>query len=146
MVLRFSHGQGQRRGRPRTEQERQEEVRRRPAPGSRKADRAQAPEAEGWEEVSKYELDDDAVRMLLRNPDRLPRALAQALQEQTPPIEPTKAGSIAVTDDGREFVRWCNGTSHTSSPWLDTMQHGEDFYRWDQITSLKVIDTKEGPG
>lgn len=94
--------------------------------------------------MSTYELDDDMVRAWLEgHPDG---NFAGALREQLLPIEPTKAGSIAVTDDGREFVRRCNGTSHTSSPWLDTMQHGEDFYRWDQITSLKVIDTKEGPG
>lgn len=50
--------------------------------------------------MSTYELDDELVRQLLSNPDRLPRALAHALTKQAPLPAPTKFGAIVRTNKG----------------------------------------------
>lgn len=55
------------------------------------------------------------------------------------PPEPMTAGSLAFTRDGTKYLRWCDGNSHTSSPWLRTMEHAEDFYRYSDLDVVRVI-------
>lgn len=55
------------------------------------------------------------------------------------PEEPMTAGSLAFTRDGTKYLRWCDGSSHTSSPWLRTMEHADDFYRYADLDVVRVI-------
>lgn len=55
------------------------------------------------------------------------------------PPEPLTAGSLAFTRDGGKYLRWCDGSSHTVSPWLRTMEHAEDFYRYADLDVVRVI-------
>lgn len=55
------------------------------------------------------------------------------------PPEPLTAGSLAFTRDGGKYLRWCDGNSHTVSPWLRTMEHAEDFYRYADLDVVRVI-------
>lgn len=70
-----------------------------------------------------YELDDDQVRQLLRNPERLPRALAAALEKQLPIPAPTYIGAVVETDskicapDLSIFIRWASD-EQSPRPWI----------------------------
>lgn len=58
------------------------------------------------------------------------------------PDEPLEAGSRCRDRAGREYLRWCTGTSHTSQPWCDPRSHleaGDDnFFRFEDLDVVEV--------
>jgi hypothetical protein len=73
---------------------------------------------------------------------------ADAIEQDNDPAippEPMEAGSRLRCRNGDVYLRWCTGTSHTSSPWTDPGGHLEDCVRYTDLDVVEVFPAEALP-